>query len=220
VNASSGNSGSAPNPMASDAPGPFRILHVCIGNQCRSVIAERLTRRGMHVRLGDGAASFRVASAGTRAIEGGPMDPHTAEALRALGAETDGFAARRLSVPLLRDADLILAATRDERDGVVAMLPQALRRAFTLKEFARLAAPLCQRADGAAPDVMQHARRVVAQALTLRGRVPYVDPAMDDIPDPARTAPGLEACAYAVATALEGVLDALLRHPSATPVAE
>ncbi|HEX9528470.1 MAG TPA: hypothetical protein VF951_13310, partial [Streptosporangiaceae bacterium] len=81
-----------------DAPGPgqFGILFVCTGNVCRSVIAERLARRGLRARLGADARRFRVASAGIAGLDGCPVHPYTAEALSWLGADADGFVSHAL----------------------------------------------------------------------------------------------------------------------------
>src|SRR5690349_5117447 len=116
----------------------FHILHVCVANICRSPLAERLTRQELDRRLGAAASSFVVSSAGTRGHIGEPMHHHGAATLRSVGADPDGFVARRLNEDILRGADLVLAATAAERDKAVALLPAALRTTFTLLEFARL----------------------------------------------------------------------------------
>jgi protein-tyrosine phosphatase len=54
------------------------------------------------------------------------------------GVESDSFRARRLSEQILKDADLILTMTRAQRGLVVELWPAAVRRTFTLREFARL----------------------------------------------------------------------------------
>src|SRR5206468_2551998 len=124
--------------VASDLGRPFAILHVCIGNICRSVMAERLTRRDVERRMGACAHQILVSSAGTGARPGEPMHPLTAAALRASGLDAGGFAARRLTPELVAASDLVLASTVVERDAVLDMAPSALRRTFTLREFARL----------------------------------------------------------------------------------
>src|SRR5688500_16414754 len=54
------------------------------------------------------------------------------------GVEPDAFEARRLSEQMLKEADLILSMTRAQRGLGVEVWPLAVRRAFTLREFARL----------------------------------------------------------------------------------
>jgi len=127
---------------------PARILFVCTGNVCRSVIAAALARRALGV-------DFEVAGAGIAARPGQPADPYALAALATLGAlgdldrpgvgeESGGkgppTGSRRLTRDLLVHSELILTATAAHRDAAVALLPAASRRTFTLAEFARLAA--------------------------------------------------------------------------------
>lgn len=126
-------------PAGAGAAGQFGILFVCTGNLCRSVIAEQLARRGLRTRLGPDAFRFRVRSAGTASLDGCPVHPYTAEALRLLGANADGAVSHALTAADVDAADLILTAGQEHRDAVVAMRPRTSRRAYLLREFARLA---------------------------------------------------------------------------------
>src|SRR5262249_1814739 len=94
-----------------------------------------------------------------------------------------------------------------------ALYPAALRKAFTLLEFARLlsgVALLEQPTDPADPaDPVERARAVVAKARSMRGRVPYVDPAVDDVADPVRTPEGFRACAASIGPAVRTIVAAL-----------
>jgi protein-tyrosine phosphatase len=205
------------------ATGQFGILFVCTGNLCRSVIAERLARRGLRARLGADACRFRVASAGTAALDGCPVHPYTAEALSWLGADADGAASHGLTAGDVDAADLILAAGQEHRDAVLALRPGASRHAYLLREFARLAAV----ARGSAPDLpaadlsaaagpaVQHARQLVTDVAQLRGRVPYVEPAEDEIADPVTSTAAFLGCARVIDAAVSQALDALCGLPRA-----
>jgi protein-tyrosine phosphatase len=109
----------------------FSILAVCTGNVCRSPAAERLLAK----QLGP---SVSVSSAGTHALVGHPISEPMAVLLRQVGVDPEPFEARRLSEQMLKEADLILTMTRAQRGLVVELWPAAVRRAFTLREFARL----------------------------------------------------------------------------------
>jgi protein-tyrosine phosphatase len=109
----------------------FSVLAVCTGNICRSPALE-LRLRGA---LGAGA-EVAVSSAGVRALEGAPIDPTMAGLL---GEVPDGFRGRQLGPGLVRSADLVLTMTTEQRRAVVASAPAAVRRVFTLREFAELA---------------------------------------------------------------------------------
>jgi protein-tyrosine phosphatase len=213
----------------------FAILFVCTANVCRSVIAAHLAEAGLRARLGDAASLFCVASAGTAGPPGAPLHPYTARVLRQLGARAGGFTSRRLTGAGIDAADLILCAGREHLEQVMAVRPVVSRRAYLLKEFARLAwaaappvtapatlplatvpqipvAPVTVPA-AAGTGVPGRARGVVTQAARLRGRVPYVEPAEDEIPDPKPTQEGFTRCASEIQGALRVVLDSLCGPP-------
>jgi protein-tyrosine phosphatase len=190
---------------ARDDHRPFSILHVCVGNICRSVLAERLTRLAAQRRFGRQANLVQVSSAGTRARPGAPMHPYTAAALQALGAEADRSAARRLTPDLIATADVVLTATATERDDVLSMMPTALNRTFTLREFARLSAHL----PPAGPSSPFQPSAVVSTALGLRWRTTTGTSDSDDIADPRRRRAAFHVCAGVIADAVCCTMSAL-----------
>jgi len=205
----------SPGPMAAPRPEPsspgFRILHVCVANQCRSPMGERLTRRELAIRFG-ATDRWAVASAGTLAIDGRPMHPCAVNTLTGLGADPSGFASQRLTAHLTGGSDLILAATAVERDLVIAQDPNTLATAFTLLEFARLitAVPGIE-SVGRVPEaeLAEYARAMVGQARRMRGRIPFIDPDLDDVPDPPRTNGAFQQTASVMLNALSSILRAL-----------
>ncbi len=110
----------------------FRILAVCTANICRSPMVEILLRQQLDPEV------FDVASAGVQGWHEAPVDSMVVLELERFGARTDGFASRALDAQMVSDADLILTATRDHRSEVLGRHPGALRRTFTLREFAEL----------------------------------------------------------------------------------
>mgnify|MGYP001607723255 CR=1 FL=1 len=112
-------------------PTTARILAVCTGNICRSPAVERL----LAARLGPG---YAVASAGTRALVGSPIDTQIVRLLGAAHVSAAGFSARQLTSDLVREADLVLTLKREHRSAVVRLAPAALRTTFTLRELGRL----------------------------------------------------------------------------------
>ena len=124
---------------------PFAVLHVCMGNICRSPMAERLLVLAIQQRLAklDTTATvgdlLRSTSAGTGGWhEGEEMNPPAARQIRLRGGSDDGFVARKLRTAHLADADLILTATADQLDYVHALLPDAAERTFVLGHLNRL----------------------------------------------------------------------------------
>jgi protein-tyrosine phosphatase len=183
----------------------FRVLFVCTGNVCRSPLAERYLR----ARLRPGAG-VRAASAGLRPLTGRPMDPASAQALRELGGDDAGHVARALEEQMVLAADLVLGAATPHRDAVLRLVPAALRRTFTLKEFARLAAGL----PGAAV-VGMPAPDLVAAVAGQRGRRGPVPAGGDDIADPfGRDLPAARAAAGQTARAVDRLLILLGAAPA------
>ncbi|MFJ8076242.1 low molecular weight phosphatase family protein [Streptomyces sp. NPDC096176] len=155
---------------------PFRLLFVCTGNLHRSPLAERLLR----ARLAAFPGRFEVSSAGTVGTTGTPMDPLAASLLVELGGDPRGALARRLTAVHVEDSDLLLGAAAEHREAAVRLSPLwALRRAFTLREFARLLRP--EDAAGVT-DPAERAAALVRGAAARRGSANGADD--DDVADP------------------------------------
>ena len=147
----------------------FTVLAVCTANICRSPMIEMLLRASL------APDRFEVASAGVRGWDGKPMDASAAIELERLGHSAEGFRSQAIGSRLVDSADLILTATREHRSDVLALNPLALRRSFTLVEFAALTALV----DGDTP------AELVAQAAQRRS----LAPADADVRDPYRRGP-------------------------------
>ncbi|GGL12990.1 arsenate reductase/protein-tyrosine-phosphatase family protein [Mangrovihabitans endophyticus] len=165
-----------------DSDDQFRLLFVCHANLCRSPLAERLARRAFDDAVGAEAAGVVVSSAGTHAYPGSPMHENSAAVLDECGIDADGFASRTVDEALLAASDLVLTAGREQRAACVSLAPVVTRRAYTLRQFARLsgaAGGVSQ--DGSPADRM---RALVDEAAAVRHRVPAGTAADDDLPDP------------------------------------
>jgi protein-tyrosine phosphatase len=167
---------SASSDPSAGAPEAFEILLVCLGNVCRSPLAEQVLRMRIGELLPDGDGAVHVASAGVRALVGQPMDPNAAAELRRLGGDASTFRARQLTGEIAGRSDLVLTATRALRSRVLEEAPRALRRTFTLREFAAIV--------GSPTFAEQHpdgTDSLVATAASWRGSVTLGD---YDIADP------------------------------------
>lgn len=109
---------------------------VCTGNICRSPYAERLLVHRLDQR--GAGRRFTVGSAGMRALAGRPMHEWMATELSRRGGSAEGASARQGMERMLLGADLVLTAARDVRSRALAEAPGALRRTFTVLEFAAL----------------------------------------------------------------------------------
>lgn len=167
----------------------FRILTVCTGNICRSPQAEQLLRLGLA-----GISGVEVASAGTGALVGHPQTPQSAAIAAAYGVtDASAHVARQLDESMVREADLILGLAREHRRAVAELVPAAVRKTFTLREFAQLAASVTDAdlddsqspLDGDGLDAKL--RAAVVAAASLRGVVPpFENPDDADVIDPYR----------------------------------
>jgi protein-tyrosine phosphatase len=190
----------------SDIPDrPYSILCVCSGNVCRSPAAERL----LAARLGP---EVSVTSAGTLGLVGRPIDPMMVAHLVALDIPDVGFTSRGLTASDVRGADLVLGMTREHRAAAVELVPAAVRRTFTLLEFARLIATI-EREELSHPTVTDRLRAAVPLAAARRHRAPGPVDA-DDVVDPFR----LQQADYdrsftAIRTAVDTIATRLVPQP-------
>ena len=175
------------------APTPGRVLTVCTGNICRSPFLERVLQAELDRSWGRGA--IEVASAGTGALAGHPMEHQARALLEEQGYAADGFVARDLTTAMVADADLVLTATRAHRGKVMALHPRAVRYTFTFREFAHLASGLTddELAGGTLAgtgdgwlSARDHLARVVSLAAGQRGVGAPLAEADADVVDPYR----------------------------------
>ncbi len=157
-------------------PEKFNILVVCLGNVCRSPLAERLLRLRFDEMLGGDGSAVDVTSAGVRAMVGSSMDELSAAELDRLGGRAEGFISRQVTGLMAGSADLVLTATRSQRSRVLEEAPRALKRTFTLREFAAISASPALRERPPADPV-----ELVARAASWRGSAQVDD---YDVPDP------------------------------------
>jgi protein-tyrosine phosphatase len=153
--------------------GAFSVLAVCTGNICRSPAFEA----GLRSALG-ADADVAVSSAGLRARVAEPIDPRMG---RLLSSPLPGFQARQATADLVTGADLVLVMTRAQRAALVSSVPSALRRTFTVREFAALTELAGRRG---VPGRSPGQRLAALAALTPRLRSALPPGRDDDIEDP------------------------------------
>lgn len=166
----------ARRPADRDHP-EFRILVICTGNLFRSPLAAGLLQQGFD-EVSPGR--FRVDSAGTAGTSGTPVTNDVKSLAADWGFDLGEFRARRLRSVDIIESDLIIGMERQHRSQTVILEPSALKRSFTLREFARIIRPF------PAAEGLTSSRRwtqLVAQAQ--RSRMPHTDgPEGDDVVDP------------------------------------
>lgn len=125
------------------------ILVVCVGNICRSPMAEALLTQ----RLGD--RGIHVASAGIGAMVGYPADPLAAELLAARGLDLSAHRARQLEAEHIGKFDLILVMENWHKREIEVAFPQARGRVFRI----------CHWRETDIPDPYRKPKDVFAEAL-------------------------------------------------------
>lgn len=103
------------------------ILTVCVGNICRSPMAEGLLRRHL--------PEATVSSAGIAALTGHPAASHAIDLLSASDIDISGHRARQLTGLICGQTDLILVMEDDHKHVIEQRYPFTRGKLFLLGEF-------------------------------------------------------------------------------------
>lgn len=116
------------------------ILLVCVGNICRSPLAEARVRQLA-------PASVRVASAGVQAMVDWPADPQSVRQAELHGLDLGAHRARQLTPAICAEHDLILVMEDAHVDAVCAICPSARGKVMLLGRWsdnAQISDPYCK----------------------------------------------------------------------------
>ena len=111
----------------------YTVLFVCTGNTCRSIMAQtiaqdRIEKKGLSKKV-------RVISAGTSIVPDSTASECAVHVMERKGLTFKEHAAKQLTRELIQEADLILTMTRRHKQYILSLVPEAQKKAFTLKEY-------------------------------------------------------------------------------------
>ncbi|WP_427309697.1 low molecular weight protein-tyrosine-phosphatase [Cupriavidus sp. H39] len=109
------------------------VLVVCIGNICRSPMAEGLLRQAL--------PNLAVTSAGLGAVVGSPPDPIAIELMGEFGLDISQHRAQQLSGTLATQTDLILVMENEQKHEIQRRHPVVSGKVFRLGEPAKFDIP-------------------------------------------------------------------------------
>ena len=124
---------------------------------------------------------WSVGSAGTQALVGEPIHVSAREALTERDVPVPPGGGVQITPDVLASAGVVLTATRDHRRTVARVAPGAVKRTFTIRQFARL----CEAGRSAGGrSLARSAGELVEFAQHARSSVQPVSGDHDDIADP------------------------------------
>lgn len=107
-----------------------KILVVCVGNICRSPMAEALLKSALR-----GQTDFSVESAGLGALVGHPADDYALELMAEAGEDISEHRARQIHPDMVRDADLVLVMESGHKRTMDSVEPTARGKVHRLGQW-------------------------------------------------------------------------------------
>ncbi|WP_246542333.1 low molecular weight protein-tyrosine-phosphatase [Collimonas antrihumi] len=135
------------------------ILVICIGNICRSPMAEGLLRRAFPEKT--------VRSAGIGALIGHPADPFSIQIMQEQGIDISAHRAQSLASWMVNEANLILTMDLEQKRHVETQYSSSKGKVFRLGEFEKYDIPDPYRHDLA---VFRQSYQLIAEGVAVMSK--------------------------------------------------
>jgi len=113
----------------------MKIMFVCTGNTCRSVLAKEYFQKLLQK---SGISGFEVCSAGIAASSLYTVPEIIVKLLNKEGIDVSGHISTSLTKVLVDQSDLILVMEKGHLSNIVCRYPQSKNKTFLLKEYAHV----------------------------------------------------------------------------------
>ena len=113
----------------------MKILFVCTGNSCRSVMAKGYFEKKMEEL---GKTGIEALSAGIAPLAGMKATKEAIQVLSEEGVDVSNHCARNITGLAIREADLIFVMENIHKKYIVDMYPNAEKKTYLMKDFKKV----------------------------------------------------------------------------------